>query len=616
VAQPLSVLVADTDDERRRDLGLALYEGGFEVVNAVNAEEAVRFTVGLNPALVVIPTDLDGVAPTDLYARLAGTGLDLPPFLILSDEIPAVDDQIAGGEFHFLSLDDVDPEGFLYQVRLLLLAREIGGEVGEALDELFGDLSRITVGDLLSVLERDGITGHIRPSVGPGAGIWLSDGQVIQATWGSLKGRKAFNRIAGLNQGSFVVELVPADVESDIDVDLSELVSDAIEERLQLEEFFSRLPSLNARVGVQMGSDFFGIEFTPLEREVLTHSQEARNLGDLVNRVTMTDLETVKAIEDLSTRGFLEILEPPNRIHLVTDSTCDLFPSYTRRNGIHIVPLSVVFGQTVYKDGVDLFPSEFYQMLEGGDIYPSTSPPGKGEFLEVYRRLVATGDVVSIHVSAKQSLTSEHAADAVRDGANEFAQLRLEAGGVGVPEIRVVDSKSNSVGLGLLVLFASRMIERGLGVDEITARIEEIRERLQFLFLVDKPEFLRKGGRIGQAKATMGSLFGIKPILGMEDGEVVPVDKVRGGRRAQPRLIEILSERVSMSRPVFAAMAHAAAPEWGGRLKEALTETFNVVEMLEGEIGPVIGAHSGPGTVGCIVFEPKNDELELLKAPD
>ena len=330
----------------------------------------------------------------------------------------------------------------------------------------------------------------------------------------------------------------------------------------------------------------------------------------------MTDLETVKAIEDLSTRGVLEILEPANRIHLVTDSTCDLFPSYIRRKGIQIVPLSVVFGQTVYKDGVDLLPSEFYQMLEGGDIYPSTSPPGKGEFLEVYRRLVATGDVVSLHVSAKQSLTSEHAAEAARDGANEFAQLRLEAGGVGVPEIRVIDSKSNSVGLGLLVLFASRMIERGLGVDEIIARIEEIRERLQFLFLVDKPEFLRKSGRIGQAKATMGSLFGIKPILGMEDGEVVAVDKVRGGRRAQPRLIEILSERVSMSRPVFAAMAHASAPEWGGRLKEALTETFNVVEMLEGEIGPVIGAHSGPGTVGCIVFEPKEDELDLLKAPE
>jgi DegV family protein with EDD domain len=270
----------------------------------------------------------------------------------------------------------------------------------------------------------------------------------------------------------------------------------------------------------------------------------------------------------------------------------------------------------VYKDGVDLHPDEFYQMLEGGGIFPSTSPPGKGEFLEVYRRLVATGDVVSIHVSAKQSLTSAHAAEAAADGANEFAQLRTEADGIGVPEIRIIDSKSNSVGLGLLVVFASRMIERGLGMVEIVARLEDIRERLQFLFLVDTLEFLRKGGRIGQAQALIGTLLGIKPILGMVDGEVVPVDKVRGGRRAQPRLMEILRERVDTSRPVFVATAHASAPKWGERLKDVLADTFDIVELLEGEIGPVVGAHAGPGAVGCIVFQPNEEELELLQMRD
>jgi len=597
-------------------MGLALYEGGFEVVNAVNEEEALRFTAGLDPALVVVHSDLDGITPMELYTKLAGTGLGLPPFLILTDQAIAVDDRSVGGEFHFLNPNDLEPARFLYQVRLLLLAREIGCEIGEELDTLFGDLTRIAVGDLLRVLERDGITGHIRLSVGPGAGIWLSNGRVIQAYWGSLKDRKAFNRIAGLHQGAFVLELVPAAVEPAIDIDLGVLVSDAIEERLQLEDLFARLPSLNASVDIQMGNDFFAIEFTPLEREVLTRIQEARNLGDLINKVAMTDLETVQAIEQLSTKGVVHIKEPANRIHLITDSTCDLLPSFARRQAIHIVPLSVLFGKTVYKDGVDLLPDEFYQMLEGGDIFPSTSPPGKGEFLEVYRRLVATGDVVSIHISSRQSLTSEHAAEAAEDGANEFAQLRLEADGVGVPDVRIVDSKSNSVGLGLLVVFASRMIERGLGVDEIVARIEDIRERLQFLFLVDTLEFLRKGGRIGQAQALIGTLLGIKPILAMVDGEVVPVDKVRGGRRAQSRLMEILSQRVNTNRPVFAAVAHASAPKWGGKLKELLTDTFDIIEMIEGEIGPIVGAHAGPGAVGCIIFEPTDEELELLLARD
>jgi len=349
---------------------------------------------------------------------------------------------------------------------------------------------------------------------------------------------------------------------------------------------------------------------------VLTQTQGAQNLGDLINRVAMTDLETVQAIDHLVTMGVLRVKEPSNRIHLVTDSTCDLLPSFARSQSIHIVPLSVVFGKTVYKDGVDLLPDEFYQMLEGGDIFPATSPPGKGEFLEIYRRLVATGDVVSIHISAKQSLTSQHAAEAAEEGANEFAQLRLEADGVGEPDLRIVDSKSDSVGLGLLVVFASRMIERGLGIDEIVARLEDIRERMEFLFLVDTLEFLRKGGRIGQAQALIGTLLGIKPILGIVDGEVVPVDKVRGGKKAQPKLMEILSKRIDTSRPVFVAMAHASAPKWGERLKDLLSETFDIVEILEGEIGPVVGAHAGPGTVGCIVFEPNDEELELLQVRD
>ncbi|HSL18587.1 MAG TPA: DegV family protein [Methylomirabilota bacterium] len=616
MAQSLSVLIADTDDQRRRDLGLALYEGGYEVVNAVNREEALRFTAGLDPALVVVHPQLDGISPVELYARLAGTGLRLPPFLVLDRRPAGIDETPAGSEFHFVSPDGLDPARFLLQVRLLLLAREIGGELGDDLGSLYGDLTRIAVGDLLRILERDRITGHVKITVGPGAGIWMDDGEVVQAYWGNLKGRKAFNRIAGLHQGAFVVELVPAAVERGIESDLGVLVSDAIEERLQLEEAFERLPSLNAKVGLQMGNDFFALEFTPVEREVLTKVQEARNLGDLVNRVTVTDFEAVQAVERLAAKGVLRITQPASRIHLVTDSTCDLLPSFARREGVTVVPLSVVFGSTVYKDGVDLLPDEFYQMLEGGDIFPSTSPPGKGEFLETYRRLIATGDIVSVHISAKQSLTARHAAEAAAEGANEFSQLRLEADGTGEPQVRVVDSKANSVGLGMLVVFAGRLIERGLGVDEIVHRLEDIRERLHFLFLVDTLEFLRKGGRIGQAQALIGSLLGIKPILGQVDGEVVPVDKVRGGKRAQARLLEILRERVNTGRPVFVATAHASAPQWGGQLKEQLVDTFDIVEMLEGEIGPVVGAHAGPGTVGCIVFEPTDEELELLRAPE
>ena len=108
---------------------------------------------------------------------------------------------------------------------------------------------------------------------------------------------------------------------------------------------------------------------------------------------------------------------------------------------------------------------------------------------------------------------------------------------------------------------------------------------------------------------------GIKPILGQSDGEVVPVDKVRGGRRVHARVLELFEEQVDPARPVFVATAHASAPLWGSRLKNQVLDRFRVVEVFEGEIGPVVGAHAGPGTVGCILFQPTDEELGLL-APE
>jgi DegV family protein with EDD domain len=608
-----TVLVADSSEERRRSLGLKLYEGGYEVINAVNGEEALRFTAGLNPTLVIAHTGLEGMEPLDLHSRLQATGLEIPPFLILSEEVPELPDDYEEGTFYCLASVDLEPVRFLHQVRLLLLTREIGGELSDSLDVLYGDLTRIPVGDLLQVLLKFLITGRVSLSVGPDAGIWLDEGEVIEAHWGQVEGRKAFNRVAGLRGGSFVLSLEEPPVERSIDLDLTNLITAAVEEKHGLEEVYDRLPSLNSKLELKMGEDFFSVEFSPVERDVLARVQDAKNLGDLVDLVPALDLEVLEVAEGLQQRGFLDIKEPEHRIHIVTDSTCDLLPSLTRRHNITVVPLSVLFGNKMHKDGIDLQPDQFYTMLQESDVFPSTSPPGKGEFLEVYRRLVSTGDIISIHISKKQSETAAHAEEAVAEGAEEFARLRQQAGLDGEPVIRVVDSWSNCVGLGMQVIFASRMAQRGLKVDEIVSRIEGIRERIHFLFLVDTLEFLKKGGRIGGAQAFLGTLLGIKPILGQQHGEVVPVDKVRGGRKAQPRLIELFKERIDTAKPIFVAIAHAQAPKWAGRLRDSLQETFSIAELLEMEIGPVIGAHAGPGAVGAIVFQPQGDELELLK---
>jgi DegV family protein with EDD domain len=609
-----AILVADSSDQRRREFGLALYKGGYEVINAVNGEEALRFTAGLDPTLVIAHTGLDGMDPLDLCRRVKATGLDVPPMLILSDEPVEIPDDLEQGNFYSLRTSELDSSTFLNQIRLLLLARYVGGELNDTIDRLYGDLTRIAIGDLLRVLLRSKVTGHVSLTLGPDTGLWFNEGEIVDAHWAGISGRKAFNRIAGLRGGAFNLTLDVTPRVRSIDIDLATLVTDAVEEKFQLDELFRRMPSFNSRVEVRMAGDFFTTEFTDVERAVLTSVQKARNLADLVDRIPATDLEVLRAVEALHEREILVFVEPEHRIHVVTDSTCDLAPPIIRRLGITVVPLSVIFGKKVFKDGIDLMPDEFYSMLRESEVFPSTSPPGKGEFLETYRHLVGTGDIISLHISAAQSLTFAHAEEAATEGEAEFRQIREEAGFMRATRIRVVDTRSNSVGLGMLVRFASRLARRGLSVDEIAERIESIAGRLQFLFLVDTLEYLRKGGRIGGARAFLGTLLGIKPILSMEGGEVQAVDKARGGRKAQPKLIELLKQRVNPSAPVFAVVAHASAPKWAGRLRELVEGAFTIEEMLEGDIGPIVGAHAGPGTVGCVLFAPEPEEMELLRA--
>ncbi|NOZ77666.1 MAG: DegV family EDD domain-containing protein [Acidobacteria bacterium] len=612
MAETPTILVADSSDDRRRDLGLALYEGGYEVINAVNGEEAIRFTAGLNPTLVIAHTGLDGVGPLNLYERVKATGLDVPPFLILYDDPAAIPEEIPEKDVYFLSSAELAPAKLLLQVRLLLLAREVGGELSDSIDVLYGDLTRIDIGDLLGVLQKFVISGHVLFSIGPEAGIWLKDGAVIASHWSGIRGRKAFNRVASLRGGSFVLNLESFDGDREIDVDLATLVNDAVEEKLELDELFRALPSLNSHVLLKMGEDFFSTEFTGIERQVLTAVEGAKNLADLIDRVPAQDLAAVQAIASLHERGILKIEELERHTYIVTDSTSDLLPSFARRHHITVVPLSVLFGSQVFKDGVDLQPDQFYRRLVQENKLPTTSPPSIGEFKETYSRLVGNGDIVSIHISQKLSDTPKRARDAVTQGREEFEKLREATGVGGKPVIHVVDSLQTTMGLGMMVILAERMAERGLTASEIVSRLEDHRKRYHLLFSVDTLEYLQKGGRIGKAQAMLGTLLGIKPILGLLNGEVGPVDKVRGGRNVIPKLISLFKQRVDPKRPVIVGVAHASAPKWGGKLKDAIAKNFKVVEFMESEIGPIVGTHVGPGTVGACMFQPTPEELEIL----
>jgi fatty acid-binding protein DegV len=336
-------------------------------------------------------------------------------------------------------------------------------------------------------------------------------------------------------------------------------------------------------------------------------------------------------VESLAGRGVLSLAEPEGRCYVVTDSSADLPVEVARAHGIYVVPLSVTFGKQRFLDGVDLRPKRFYDMLTEGADHPFTAPPDAADFERQYRELLGRRDVVSVHLSGKLSQTVVHD----REGAGA-AKGSAAAGGVAIDEaaagaaagaggggagdgrheLRIVDSGLVSLALGTLAVFAARLAARGRSAAEVEARLDDLKERMDVLFVVDTLEFLRRGGRIGAARAWIGKLLDIKPILGVAGGEVVPVDRARGGRAAHPRILELMAERTDASRPLLAGIAHARAPVWADRLRKLVEERFEVAELTVAEMGPTVGAHAGPGTVGVAWLQPTDEELKLVAPLD
>ncbi|HXM54217.1 MAG TPA: DegV family protein [Candidatus Dormibacteraeota bacterium] len=268
------------------------------------------------------------------------------------------------------------------------------------------------------------------------------------------------------------------------------------------------------------------------------------------------------------------------RVAVVTDSTADLALDLVRERGVTVVPLTVVLDGQGYLDGVEMTAAEFYARLGASDGAATTSQPAPGRFAEVYERLLADHDeVVSLHISARLSGTFE--------AATQGASL------VDAARVHVVDTEMVSMPLGLLTLAASAMAAGGDGAAAIVERLRPLRQRMRVYFMVATLEYLRRGGRIGRASALVGSVLQVKPVLTLAEGQVAPLERVRTQDRALARVIELAS---AVDRPVCALVGHAAADEAAERIARALEPYAE--SLIVAPLGPVVGAHAGPGTVG------------------
>lgn len=595
-----TVLLVDPHTERRRELGRGLSGKGYEVVPAVDVAEGLRFAEGLGPAVIVVPADLPELEQGDLLARFARG--DAVQTLVLLGR-PRIEEAELPQEVLLLDTDGLTTPGLLRKLRLVLLGREIGVEPDIRMESLIGDLSLTPPLELVRTLGRARFTGRV---VLEGGEISLDQGRVVGAQAGAARRVKAFCRLARRVDGVFRVWPEPMVAGGSIDASLDELIIQAVED-VSLGE----LPHRRTRVVVQMGPTFFSANFSDRQQEILTlaHDHEA-TVGELLDHFPETDGKVLEDVLILREEGVLSFQEAPARVHIVTDSTSDLPTDVRRRLGVEVVPLSVLFGDTRYVDGVTIRPRRFYELLESDEApHPSTEPPSVADFGRAYRQIGAEQDVVSIHISSELSETFAHAREAAERESSRSTARRPASEPM---TLEVIDSRVTSLSLGILVIFAARMALRGMSAQELASRLPGLAERLHTLFVVDTLEYLAKGGRIGKARAFIGGVLGIKPILSFEDGQVAAIDRVRGGRAAHPRILEHLSERFTGERPLICGIAHAKAPVWADRLRRLVEDRFPVAEMILTEIGPVVGTHGGPGTVGVVAFEPTDEERELL----
>jgi DegV family protein with EDD domain len=274
---------------------------------------------------------------------------------------------------------------------------------------------------------------------------------------------------------------------------------------------------------------------------------------------------------------------------IVLDSTADFPEAQQRFASWRVVPLYVNFGTQSFKDGVELTADAFYERLKTSTELPTTSQPTPRDFLAAYEELSGYERILSLHLAAKLSGTFQSASTAAAE---------LEDG-----RVRTVDTETASAGIAMLAFAIQRRLEHGTTDEEIDALVDSYKAEHRLLFTVDTLEYLARGGRIGRAKAFAGELLHVKPILTIEDAEVVPLKRVRGARKAFQEFVDAVQTQTTDGPDLRFGVAHAAAPERAAELEKMVRDLRPQAQIeIDTMLGAVVGTHAGPGAVGLFWF--------------
>jgi DegV family protein with EDD domain len=269
-------------------------------------------------------------------------------------------------------------------------------------------------------------------------------------------------------------------------------------------------------------------------------------------------------------------------VKIVTDSSADLPAEVVKELGITVIPLYVRFGEEVLRDRVDISEDEFYNRLQNDPVHPNTTQPTPQDFIDLYQKVARGADgIVSIHISSKLSGTCNSALQ---------ARETME----GQCPIEVVDSELLSMALGLVVIAAATAAKAGESMDKVVEAAKQTMPKIRLLALLDTLKYLLLGGRIGKAKALLGSILSVKPILTLKDGEVVPAGQVRTRPKGLGRLFEFVQSATNIK---DLAVVHSTTPDEAEALAERIGSVYDRKKIRMSRLGPVLGVHIGPAAL-------------------
>ena len=281
-------------------------------------------------------------------------------------------------------------------------------------------------------------------------------------------------------------------------------------------------------------------------------------------------------------------------IRLVTDSTADIPRDQAQAAGITVVPLTVFFGDEAYLDGVELDNASFYRKLHASKELPRTSQPSPAAFQEAYTNLIDEGAdaILSVHLSSKLSGTYQSACTARDTLPDNVKKIPIE----------IIYSKNISIAMSRSIMRAAQEVKEGLGLPEIKAHLLDELAHTRILAVLDTLEYVKRGGRIGGARAFLGNMLSVKPIISLKDGEVIPVEQPRTRNKAYARVAELVREMGKIEHVSIAESSEGFAEQLAQYIKTVYTSDLPVYKL-----GATLGTHTGPGTAAIAVVITKQD---------